>query len=207
MLLDFPEVNRKKVNPKTFEKIVYNRKNRPYKLALQIAELILLKYRPDIRSGSRDLIAIMFDMNVLWEEYVYRVLKKNHQNGIIVERQQSKLFWKSITAKPDIVLKKGEETYIIDTKWKLVDSNKPSIDDLRQIFAYNHLWRSTKSILLYPGNEANDSRNFVNYSPSLFAKESDKHGCKVGFINVLEYQNKKKEFAAAIFKKLIHPTS
>src|SRR5690606_13702579 len=70
LLLHFPEVNRLNANSKTFEKITINRKNKPYTLALQIAELILLNLRPDIRSGSRDLIAIMFDMNVLWEEYV-----------------------------------------------------------------------------------------------------------------------------------------
>jgi 5-methylcytosine-specific restriction enzyme subunit McrC len=204
ILLDFPIVNRIKVNEKTFSTLVVNRKTAPYQLALQIAELILLNYRPDIKSGSRNLLAIMFDMNVLWEEYVYRVLKRFKQPDFEVSAQRSKNFWNNITARPDVVIKNidSKETYIIDTKWKLVDSNKPSVDDLRQIFAYNHLWKSTKSILLYPGNEANDSRNFVNYSPSLFAKESDEHGCKVGFINVLEYRNKKKEFAEAIFKKL-----
>lgn len=204
LLLDFPEVNRLKVNAKTFEKITYNRKNTPYKLALQIAELILLSLRPDIRSGARDLIAIMFDMNVLWEEYVYRVLRRYRAVGWEVSAQRSKKFWQNISARPDVVLKKGTETFIIDTKWKLVESNKPSVDDLRQIFAYNHLWGARKSILLYPavGKEEHD---FHPYSSSIFSNGDDTNECKVGFIDVLEFSEKpngKQHFANAIFDKL-----
>ena len=206
ILLDFPLVHRIKVSEKTFTALAINRKTAPYQLALQIAELILLNYRPDIRSGSRDLIAIMFDMNVLWEEYVYQVLRKYKPQGYEVYAQRSKTFWNNITARPDIVIKKGEETFILDTKWKLVDTNKPSVDDLRQIFAYNHLWRSSKSLLLYPGVDKKDSKQFINYTPSGFTNKGDKHGCKVGFINVLTFYHKpnikKKDLARAIFKKL-----
>ena len=207
LLLHFPEVNRLKVNAKTFEKITTNRKNKPYTLALQIAELILLNLRPDIRSGSRDLIAIMFDMNVLWEEYVYRILRRYKEPEWEVSAQQSKNFWDNITARPDVVLKRKtsdtEETYIIDTKWKLVEANKPSVDDLRQIFAYNHLWKSTKSLLLYPGVGKKEAKEFINYTSSGFAIEQDVHGCKVGFINVLDYHsNNKKGLVDDILKKL-----
>ena len=208
ILLDFPIVNRIKVNEKTFSTLVENRKTAPYQLALDIAELILLNYRPDIKSGSRNLLAIMFDMNVLWEEYVYRLMRKHKPQGFEVLAQRSKKFWNNITARPDVVIKNTatEETFIIDTKWKLVDSNKPSIDDLRQIFAYNHLWKSTKSLLLYPGDESKGGKNFIDYSPSAFAEKIDKHGCKVGFINILDFHNKpnktKQDFAEAIFGKL-----
>jgi 5-methylcytosine-specific restriction enzyme subunit McrC len=207
IMLDFPIVNRIKVNENTFSTLVENRKTAPYKLALDIAELILLNYRPDIKSGSRNLLAIMFDMNILWEEYVYRVMKKFPNEGCRVERQQSKNFWNNITARPDVVIRKGEDTFIIDTKWKLVDSNKPSIDDLRQIFAYNHLWKSTNSLLLYPGDESKGGNKFIDYTPSEFAEKKDKHGCKVGFINVLDFHNEsdktKKDFANSIFNQLV----
>lgn len=207
IMLDFPIVNRIKVNEKKISTLVENRKTAPYQLALDIAELILLNYRPDIKSGSRNLLAIMFDMNVLWEEYVYRVMRKHKPKGYEVSAQRSKTFWNNITARPDVVIKntETEETFIIDTKWKLVDSNKPSIDDLRQIFAYNHLWKSRKSLLLYPGVGKSEIE-YLPYNRSMFSNMKDEHSCKVGFINVLDFHNKpdktKADFALDIFKKL-----
>ena len=182
--------------------MVENRKTAPYQLALQIAELVLLNYRPDIKSGSKNLLAIMFDMNVLWEEYVYRIMKRYRPENVEVLAQRSKKFWNNITARPDVVIRNltSKETFIIDTKWKLVDSNKPSIDDLRQIFAYNHLWKSRKSLLLYPGI----GKKEIEYSPyttSAFTNGEDRNECKVGFINVLEFRDNKERFAEAIFNK------
>jgi 5-methylcytosine-specific restriction enzyme subunit McrC len=99
------------------------------------------------------------------------------------------------------VIKRDEETFIIDTKWKLMETNKPSIEDLRQIFAYDHLWKASKSLLLYPGVGKEDSMDFDPYSPSEFANGIDVHGCKVGFIDILQHRDKK-EFARNIFEKL-----
>jgi 5-methylcytosine-specific restriction enzyme subunit McrC len=212
ILLDFPIVNRIKVNVKTFSTLVTNRKTAPYKLALDIAELILLNYRPDIKSGSRNLLAIMFDMNVLWEEYVYRILKRYPTyNDItyIVKGHQKKNFWSSdkitINLKPDVFIEGGGKKFILDTKWKIVKNNRPDDHDVRQMFAYNHVWKSNQSILLYPGEETNDSRLGL-FHPKLFINTEIEHHCKVGFINVLDFHNKsdktKADFAKAIFDKL-----
>ena len=147
----------------------------------------------------------MFDMNVLWEEYVFRLMRKYKPKGVEVSAQRSKKFWNNITARPDVVIRKGEETFIIDTKWKLVDSNKPSIDDLRQIFAYNHLWKSRRSLLLYPGTGKKEL-DYSPYTTSAFTDGGDRNECKIAFINVLDYHNKldksKSDFALAIFEKL-----
>jgi 5-methylcytosine-specific restriction enzyme subunit McrC len=205
LLLHFPEVNRIKVNSKTFEKINYNRKNTPYKLALQIAELILLKYRPDIRSGSRDLIAIMFDMNVLWEEYVYRILKKySNYNGhkLKVYGQRKKEFWNRMNLKPDVIIEDSENKYILDTKWKLVNNNRPDDGDIKQMFSYNHLWKAKSSILLYPGNPKNDLKA-AEFKAKLFVEEEIDHTCQLGFVNVQESISNKENFAKAIFEKII----
>lgn len=205
LLLDFPEVNRLKVSAKTFEKITYNRKNTPYKLALQIAELILLNFRPDIRSGSRDLIAIMFDMNMLWEEYVYRILKRySNYNGhnLKVYGQRKKEFWNRMNLKPDVVIENGNESYILDTKWKLVRNNRPDDGDLKQMFSYNHLWKAKRSILLYPGNPQNDLAP-EDFKAKLFIDKEIDHSCQLGYVNVLESITEKERFAAAIFEKII----
>jgi 5-methylcytosine-specific restriction endonuclease McrBC regulatory subunit McrC len=52
--------------------------------------------------------------------------------------------------RPDIVLRKGEETLILDTKWKVVRSEEDiSDDDLRQMKEYSADYGG-KAVLLYP---------------------------------------------------------
>jgi 5-methylcytosine-specific restriction enzyme subunit McrC len=77
---------------------------------------------------------------------------KNNDLNIGVPRQKSKPFWNGITIRPDIVIEKGDETYIIDTKWKNISGNKPSTNDLRQMYLNNECWKSSKALLIRPSN-------------------------------------------------------
>jgi 5-methylcytosine-specific restriction enzyme subunit McrC len=154
LLLNFPEMPSQKITEATFDKIKLNRKTEGYRKALDIARLILLNYHPDLSQGRKDVLALMFDMNNLWEQFVLVSLKK--QKGLTVRGQHSKYFWKPEggyrrTIRPDISIKKGEKWYILDTKWKLIDS-QPSMDDLRQMYAYHHYFDAEKVALLYPGS-------------------------------------------------------
>ena len=49
---------------------------------------------------------------------------------------------------------------MLDTKWKLVDS-KPSIEDIRQMYAYHHYFEAKKVALLYPGDSDYVTGKFV----------------------------------------------
>lgn len=99
------------------------------------------------------MLVLLFDMNSLWEEYILARLKQTDAE-ISVYGQQSTTFWSGITVRPDIVIKKGNETFIIDTKWKKIKGGKPSTDDLRQMYVYNDYWKSDKAMLLYPSNQS-----------------------------------------------------
>lgn len=165
LLLDFPEMPDCKVTASTFDNLIFDRKTVRYKEAIQISKMLLLNYRPDITGGTENVMAILFDMNKLWEEFVYRRLKKEETAySIKVERQQSENFWNSEvlyrpkTIRPDIVIQKNNQTFIIDTKWKIVSDLIPTDVDLKQIFAYNLFWNCQKSILLYPAqkNQSNE---------------------------------------------------
>lgn len=191
--LDFPEVKEIRANESTFSKVPKSRKTAPYDTALSIARLIILNYAPNISSGSENMLALLFDMNSLWEEYVLLRLKQASQESlehIEVYGQNSKAFWNSITIRPDIVLKKkiiGEEDkiLIIDTKWKNIDQSKPSTHDLRQMYVYNEYWNSTKSLLLYPSHESGHS--FFSFEK---IKEIEHHQCGLGKITVLNSESK-----------------
>lgn len=160
LLLKFPELSTIKVTPAIFERLQYNRKTESYRKAIEIAQLILLNYHPDIQSGSQHVLALMFNMNDLWERWVTWQLRKQSGTDILVKGQSKRVFWETEKSrkrlKPDILLyKRGEEDpfLIIDTKWKTPDSGYPSDEDLRQIYAYLNLYKCKKGILLYPGKE------------------------------------------------------
>jgi 5-methylcytosine-specific restriction enzyme subunit McrC len=186
--LDFPELQDILVNKSHFDRLKDTRKTKPYQNALKIAKMIILNYSPDIRSGSEDMLALLFDMNKLWEEFIYRVLQSDPDSEYEVSFQNSKDFWETKTIRPDLVLnRKGrkKEKFIIDTKWKIVDANNPSDDDLKQMFAYNLYWNAGKSILLYPGSEKLEEK-FGKFHKG----KTSENMCKVGFINVLNSEGK-----------------
>ncbi|WP_290800460.1 McrC family protein [Flavobacterium sp.] len=151
--LNFPEVKTIQANEQTFSKIPNTRKTAPYTTALKIARLIILNYAPNVQHGSEKMIALLFDMNVLWEEYILVRLQQTNK-GLRILGQRRKVFWEGIALKPDIVIQKDKETtYILDTKWKNIAYTKPSTQDLRQMFVYNEYWKSNKAMLLYPSTE------------------------------------------------------
>lgn len=166
LILDFPEMPDIKVSDSTFSKLSFNRKTEIYKKAIEISKLILLKYHPDISKGNNNVLALMFDMNKLWEQFVCKSLQ-NKNNGIFkVSKQSSKYFWKPVNGdrrkiRPDIYINKDDLNYIIDTKWKIIDS-KPSVEDIRQMYAYHHYFKAQKVALLYPGKNSDTLGSFVD---------------------------------------------
>lgn len=193
--LDFPEVKVIKANENTFAKIPKSRKTAPYETALSIARLIILNYAPNISSGSEKMLALLFDMNSLWEEYVLVRLKQvAEEKGVNVYGQNSLEFWNGITIRPDIVLKKkidDENTniLIIDTKWKNIDQSQPSTHDLRQMYVYNEYWKSTRSLLLFPSNITSDKITDFNAFASLHYGHQHHH-CGLGRISILNSAGK-----------------
>lgn len=195
----FPKTEKLDVKSLHFSKIPLSRKHIPYEKTLLIAELILMNYRPDIKSGNKDLIALMFDMNKLWEEYILQSLKREGSKDFIVRGQKQKVFWNnSKVIKPDIVLKsrKEERTFIIDTKWKVIANSKPSDDDLKQMYAYNYRWDCDHSMLLYPS-----TRNQHRIKGTYFKAADEKiHSCELAFAEVLKGDRLNKDIANEILK-------
>lgn len=173
LLLLFPEMPDRRITLKDFERIVINRKTIVYKNALGIAKLILLNYHPDIKHGRNDVLALMFDMNKLWEKFVYMSLRRElvkwgSLENITIRAQHSADFWKPNnreryrTVKADIVIKYEENivekntveenTVVLDTKWKNIDEGYPADSDLQQMFVYNKIYKAKKAALVYPGN-------------------------------------------------------
>ena len=177
--LSFPLQKRIKITSETFERINYNRKTEHYQSAIELARLLLLNFNPDIRSGKNNVLAILFDMNKLFEEYVYRKIKKDAPLGTTVSRQRVKRFWERKLVKPDIVISKDGKNTVLDTKWKVLKDAKPSDADLKQMYVYHHYFEADKTILLYPNVFDLPIRKGKFHLP----KELE---CWMSFVNVLD---------------------
>lgn len=205
-LLDcMPECTAKPISESLFSKIVFDRKTEGYKTAIELARIILLNYHPDVKSGSNNILAIMFDMNLLWENYMYYKLRQaGNKVGVTVHGQQKRLFWndiannKNLSLKPDLVLNKGDKNIVIDTKWKY-DSTL-SIQDVRQIYAYGDYFKAEQNYLMYPDKINN---NTISISAGKFydvnsKKEFTNKTCHLMYVDIIKEKKLNKDIGDII---------
>lgn len=155
--LYFPEQQRLRVRAVHFEKLPQNRKTAAYRKALKIARLILLRYHPSLRGGQEQVLALLFDMNQLWESFIFHSLRRHAPQGFRIKEQVYKRFWKGegqrVGMKPDILIEGPEARFVLDTKWKNIGNAKPSPADLRQLYVYLEYYQAQQAALVYPGTQ------------------------------------------------------
>jgi 5-methylcytosine-specific restriction enzyme subunit McrC len=225
-ILNFPEVSNINVSDATFNKIKYDRKSIEYKNAISLARFILMKLFPALKSGQTDTIAVMYDMNKLYEKYIEIKLREALGFDYRVTAQDQIDFWKFNTSnsfrkvKPDLVVYKGEEVVaVFDTKWKIpTDTQFPSIQDLRQMFVYNQYYftdqgSKKQAALVFPKISGLERKNEDILDSSPFIKkgqysEDNKFGtCDVIYLPLINCQDKSLDVAMkplvdSIFSKI-----
>ena len=158
LLICFPNWADTKIDPGCFEHLPYDRKSEVYRTMNRFAELIISRLNPQIQSGGRPVFALLFDMNKLWEGWIYARLRRAYRERpeVAISCQKSKIFWRVAdvaykTVRPDIIIEtKSQKTVVIDTKWKVLSSPIPSDEDLKQMYVYNELWECPQGYLVYP---------------------------------------------------------
>lgn len=156
ILREFPMVSSQAVSIDDFARLAPGRHTDRYGDALALARLILLHYCPAPRAGAVDTLALLLDMNRLFQGFVLAVLRRAAPSGWSVDGSAHADFWPEGTTEPkrllpDLVLRRdGKPELVIDTKWKLSDGQWPSDADLRQVFAYGEYFRAPRVVLLYP---------------------------------------------------------
>lgn len=151
----FPDLTPAPIRPAEWASLRYDRRTERYREALVLARMVLHDERPDLRWGDHEVIALLFDMNALFEAYVERALRG--LAGVRVRAQRPARFWEPSSGpaswvKPDLlVFEDGDSVpLVLDTKWKVPKHGRPDDDDLRQVFAYLHTFGGRGGALLYP---------------------------------------------------------
>ena len=140
--LIFDEVEYKQIDINKLDRIPFNRLNQRFKTSFEIA-ILLLKQSIPLFSQDKKSFAFLFDMNILFEKFIARIVKELDDNAKIQNQDN----FNDLILKPDIILK----NQIIDTKYKKIKS----IEDIKQsdklqAFAYGVNYGVDNVMLLYP---------------------------------------------------------
>ncbi len=210
MFEDIDDIN---VTEKTFSRLRFTRNTERYRKSIQLARLIILNYMPDVRNGREDVLAILFDMNVLFERYIYAQLKwaeeKVTPRHITFKPQVSRRFWtaKGIlkTIRPDIIAQvsteSGSKCIVLDTKWKIPYNGKPSDADLQQMHAYNIQFGACHSYLIYPKvNTMTDLEGRFFRGEAL--PQSYDHQCGMFFLELFDKDRLRRNLGQDIIERI-----
>ena len=135
LLFIFDEVSECEDYKNFFAKLVINRQVKHYEQTLLWCKIFLLGNTFTPHKGDDIALALLFDMNALFESYVGNFIKKSFP-GTILQHSEKHLIEdpKSFKLRPDIFLK---DKFIADTKWKIISSRDDiSQADLYQLYAY-----------------------------------------------------------------------
>ena len=166
ILRQLPTGARHSVTPMLLDQLLRRPALVPMRPLLERCRLILCGLSPDVRRGQRPLFSLLFDMNQLFERYVYERLRPLQSDDFRVERQTSVPFWEQRTLQPDLVVHFRGHRWVLDTKWKTADQRQPSVEDLRQLYLYAQYFDAPRGALLYPAASRNGSLRHVPFQPA-----------------------------------------
>lgn len=163
MLSYFDDVEVVNIQKSDFAKLFFDRRTKGYKEIIEYCRLFYDQKRLQLKSGDIKISFLLFDMNKLFEMFIFKVLKRifgtkvkyQYATQYLVTSVHNKT--KRILLKPDILY--HDDSYgkfVIDTKWKIVKTFA-SENDIYQMHSYLSALENIKEgILLYPKSVNND---------------------------------------------------
>ena len=143
--------------------IVLDRTNTRWRELLSLARLFLGDRHQQTSAGPIDGYALLFEMNILFEEYVARLLARalaGTDLSVSAQGGHRDCLFEGETGRfrtrPDLIVRRGSRiAMIIDTKWKRItriDDPKQGVSqaDVYQLMAYGRLYNCPSVVLLYP---------------------------------------------------------
>ena len=143
--------------------IVLDRTNTRWRELLSLARLFLGDRHQQTSAGPIDGYALLFEMNILFEQYVGRLLARalaSTDLRVTAQGGHRDCLFEGETGRfrtrPDLIVRRGSQiALIIDTKWKRItrtDDPKRGVSqaDVYQLMAYGQLYHCPHVMLLYP---------------------------------------------------------
>jgi 5-methylcytosine-specific restriction enzyme subunit McrC len=150
---DLTEIERTQYTETTIDHFQYHRLNQDYEKIHQLCRLFLSGASLSEQTGTHQFPAFLFDMNVVFEEFVLQVLRQKAAEGISIEYQSRVCLDRhaAIVMKPDILIRqKGMLLAAADCKYKALEENEFKNHDFYQMLAYCTATGVGKGMLFYP---------------------------------------------------------
>lgn len=202
LLTAFEAVDSSANYEKDFSKVVINRTTENYEILIKWSKVFLMNKSFTTFTGSTNSRALLFPMESVYESYVAKQMKKVFcPDGWDVHTQDRGRYLftepkKHFALRPDIVIRKGDKTVILDTKWKRLYKNEKnygiSQEDMYQMYAYSKKYETSEVWLLYPINE--DMRDH----PPIEFYSGDNTYVRLFFVDVANIENSLKELKQRI---------
>lgn len=201
LLTAFEMVEPSKNYEKDFSKVVIDRNTKDYEMLMKWSKVFLFNKSFTTFSGNTSSRAILFPMEKVYESYIAQQMKKifspdgwkvsaQDKGYYLFEEPKPENTKKIFRLRPDIVIRRGNTTVIMDTKWKrlIPDRSKNygmTSGDMYQMYAYAKKYakadKTPEVWLLYPMTE--------EMKEPLFFDSGDGVKVHAFFINVADAKN------------------
>ncbi|WP_018184293.1 McrC family protein [Kaistia granuli] len=202
-----------------WDTIVLDRTNERWRELLALARLLLASRHQQTSGGAIDGHALLFEMNVLFEAYIARLLRRTLAGtdlSVTTQGGHRDCLYEGETGRfrtqPDIIVRSGNEmVLIIDTKWKRmtsrIDDPKQGVSqaDVYQLMAYGQLYDCSRTMLLYPHHgELGAAAQLQNYA---IAAKSSGRTLTIATMDVASGPMKVKEALGKLVATCLTPTA
>ena len=207
LLVSFEMVEPSRNYEKDFSRVVIDRNTKNYETLMQWSKVFLLNKSFTTFSGDTISRALLFPMEKVYESYVAKELKKSFiPEGWYVYTQfrGNYLFEEprpQFSLRPDIIMKRGDRTIILDTKWKNLINDEYhnygiSQADMYQMYAYSKKYRTPEIWLLYPENDEMRDHRPIEY----ISNDLEKTHIRIHFIDLEHMDDNLRELKKKIYE-------
>lgn len=162
----YADISRVPTSELRWDKVMIDRTNDRWRQLLELAKLLLGGRFQTTSFGDSQGFSLLFQMNLLFEEYVGRMLARainpmglslTAQGGLRYCLEEVDSRKQLFQTRPDILIKQGPAIkWVVDTKWKRLVSEHVdpkrgvSQADIYQMIAYGNIYDCQNLMLLYP---------------------------------------------------------
>lgn len=164
LLLEFGDIPHCTNLDKDIQKVCINRLHSYYQRPIEYAEFFLRHENFLPRKGVKQLPALLFPLNKMFEDYIENLFIRNkipyktqYSKYNLINTGKKELF----NTQMDFVINNGNKSLIIDAKWKELDVEDEKLgvsqNDLYQLLVYSDIVKNKETkdasiALLYPQN-------------------------------------------------------